>query len=58
MNNNVEKEICYLKAKLNRMVSKDISLTDDNVVRLSVEIDNLLNILHSININKFSQPTM
>jgi hypothetical protein len=58
MNNNVEKEICYLKAKLNRMVSKDISLTDDNVVRLSVEIDNLLNILHSTNINKFSQTTM
>jgi hypothetical protein len=58
MNNNVEKEICYLKSKLNKLVSKDINLTDDNVVRLSVEIDNLLNILHSTTMNKFSHPTM
>jgi hypothetical protein len=51
MNRNIEKEIYNLRSVLNRMVSKDVNLTDDNVVRLSVELDNLLNIFHSTKVN-------
>jgi hypothetical protein len=55
MNRNIENEIYNLRLVLNRMVSKDISLTDDKVVRLSVELDNLLNIFHSTRVNTLSQ---
>lgn len=55
MSRNIEKEIYNLRSILNRMVSKDISLTDDKVVSLSVELDNLLNIFHSTRVNTLSQ---
>ena len=50
MEANIEKEIYDLRLVLNRVVSRDISLTDDSVVKLSVQLDKLLNIfLHTKN---------
>jgi hypothetical protein len=46
MNTSIEKQIYTLRAVLNKIVSTDVNLTDDKVVKLSVELDNLLNIYH------------
>jgi hypothetical protein len=44
MNSNIENEINDLKSALNILVKKEISLTDEKVVKLSVKLDKLLNI--------------
>jgi hypothetical protein len=51
MKHNIEKEIYNLRLVLNRMVSQEVSLTDDKIVELSVKLDKLLNIYHDINGN-------
>jgi hypothetical protein len=43
---NIEKQIYDLRLVLNKMVSKDINLTDESVVKVSVQLDNLLNIFN------------
>ena len=45
---NIERQIYDLRLVLNKMVSRDISLTDDKVVSLSVQLDKLLNIFHAV----------
>lgn len=47
----IEKEIYDLRCLLNRIVSKDINLTDKRVLKLSVKLDRLLNALHSAKSN-------
>jgi hypothetical protein len=49
MNTSIERQIYNLRSALNKMVITGISLTDEKVVRLSVALDNLLNIYHSQN---------
>lgn len=44
MNSNIENEINDLRSALNILVKKEISLTDEKVVKLSVKLDKLLNI--------------
>lgn len=47
MNTSIERQIYNLRSALNKMVTTGISLTDEKVVKLSVALDNLLNIYHS-----------
>jgi hypothetical protein len=49
MNTSIERQIYNLRSTLNKMVITGISLTDEKVVKLSVALDNLLNIYHSQN---------
>ena len=44
MNSNIENEINDLRSALNILVKKEISLTDEKVVKLSARLDKLLNI--------------
>lgn len=54
MESTIEKEIYNLRLVLNRMVNTDIKLTDDKLIRLSAELDKLLNTYFGTYITKAS----